>query len=345
MEDIQNKQSSNTLEIFVNFFSFVLLWIVATAIGILFFQIINKYIPDPIVKTSYIFQSFSVSAIHYSIASLIVAFPLYIWMLWFWFKSFENLPEKVESRLSKWLTYGILLIATGTIVGDLIVVIFSFLQGEFGSRFLLKALTIIVIAGLVFWFYFLERKKIQYKKEISALPFLTLLVLSGVLVICSIVLGFFAGGSPAQERMRKFDLERANDLGQISSAVSNFAYDNSRLPKDLSEIKNNPRYNYSGIYIDPETQKEYDYKIIRPGVAGTNNLVDVSEYELCATFSTSNLNEPESSDPYGPYSYPNGGGYVNWAKHDKGYVCKKQIATLGTKSIKEAPSILVPPLK
>lgn len=340
MEEIQNKQSSSMVEIFVNFFSFMLLWIVATAIGILFFQVINKYIPDPIVRTSYVFRSFNIYAIHYSIASLIVAFPLYIWMLWFWFSSFggsaeggKNSSEKIESRLSKWLTYAILLIAAGTIVGDLIVVIFNFLQGELGSRFLLKALSVIVIAGLVFWFYFLERKKIQYKKEISVLPFLTLVVLSSILVILAIVLGFFAGGTPGQERLRKFDLERANNLGQISSAISNFAFENNRLPVDLNEIRNNSRYNYGAIYTDPETQKEYDYKIVKPVTSGVN---DSLEYELCATFSISNLNEPESGYPY---------GYGQWAKHDKGYVCQKQIATLGTKNIKEAPGIPVPPLR
>lgn len=327
------------VEIFVNFFSFMLLWVVATAIGILFFQIINKYIPDPIVRTSYVFRSFSIYAIHYSIASLIVAFPLYIWMLWFWFKSFSPPTgglEKIESRLSKWLTYAILLIAAGTIVGDLIVVIFNFLQGELGSRFLLKALSVIVIASLVFWFYFLERKKIQYKKEISALPFSTLFVLSSILVILAIVLGFFAGGTPGQERLRKFDLERANNLGQISSAISNFAFENNRLPVDLNEIRNNSRYNYGAIYTDPETQKEYDYKIVKPVKSGVN---DSLEYELCATFSISNLNEPESGDIY--YGY----GYGQWAKHDKGYVCQKQIATLGAKSFKEAPGIPVPPLR
>lgn len=323
LNELEKSKTSSMVEIFVSFFSFLLLWIVATAIGILFFQVINKYIPDPIVRTSYIFQRFSISAIHYSIASLIVAFPLYIWMLWFWFKSFSPLAgglEKVESRLSKWLTYIILLVAAGTIAGDLIVVIFNFLQGELGMRFLLKALTVIVITGLVFWFYFLERKKIQYKKEVSATPFLLILVISSILVILAIVLGFFAGGTPGQERLRKFDLERANNLQQISSAISNFAYENNRLPADLNEIKNNPRYYYgTKIYTDPETQKEYDYRIIKFVVAGEN---DSLEYELCATFSISSLNEPESSNIY--YDY-NG----IWAKHDKGYVCQKQVATPG----------------
>ncbi len=332
MEDIQNKQSSSMPEIFINFLSFLLLGIVATATGIIFFQVVNKYFSDVL------FSNFSASAIHYSIASLIVGFPVYLWALRFWFKSFAKAPEKIESRLSKWLTYIILLIAGGTIIGDLIAVIFNFLQGEYGARFLLKALIVLVIAGLVFSFYFLERKKIQYKKEMFSGLFWLVGSAAGFLAILAIVLGFLAGGTPYEARLRKFDLQRANDLQMISSAISNFAFENSRLPKDLIEIRDNPRYNYGASYGDPETNKSYDYKIIRPGVAGTNNFVDVSEYELCATFSTSNLNEPESgsSDLY---------GYGKWAKHDKGYVCQQQVATFGTKNIKEAPSILMPPLK
>lgn len=316
MDEIKNTEIKNSmLEIFVNFFSFLLLWIVATAICILFFQVINKYFSDVL------FGSFSASAIHYSIASLIVGFPVYLWALWFWFKSFTKAPEKVESRLSKWLTYIILLIAGGTIIGDLIAIIYNFLQGEYGARFLLKALTILIIAGLVFSFYFLERKKIQYKKEVSSGLFWLVAGAVGLLAILAIILGFLAGGTPREARLRSFDLQRANDLQQISSAISNFAFDNSRLPKDLSEIKNNPRYNYGAIYTDPETQKEYDYKIVKPATAGIN---DSLEYELCATFRTSNLNEPESGYPY---------GYGQWTKHNKGYVCQKQIATFGKRPL------------
>jgi len=313
MDEVKKQQTNSMPEIFVNFFSFLLLGIVATAAGIIFFQVVNKYFSDVL------FSSFSASAIHYSIASLIVGFPVYLWALWFWFSAFggfasggKSALEKSESKLSKWLTYIILLIAGGTIIGDLIAIIFNFLQGEYGARFLLKALVVLVIAGLVFSFYFLERKKIQYKKEMSSGLFRLVGGAAGLLAILAIVLGFIAGGTPYEARLRNFDLQRANDLQMISSAISNFAFENSRLPKDLSEIRDNPRYNYGASYADPETKKSYDYKIINPGPG-----VDSSaEYELCATFSVSTLNEAQ--DPYS-----------QWARHDKGLTCEKQTVTFG----------------
>lgn len=320
MNEVKNTEIKNSMpEIFVNFLSFILLGIVATAVGVIFFQVVNKYFPDVLSAAyrNYQISGFSASAIHYSIASLIVGFPIYIWALWFWFKSFASAPIKSESKLSKWLTYVILLIASSAIIGDLITVVFNFLQGEYGARFLLKALAILVIAGLVFGFYFLERKRIQYKKEVSPALFLILLAFSVALIILAIVLGFFAGGTPRQARLRNLDLQRISNLQIISSAISNFTYDNNRLPKDLSEIRDNPRYNFGAGYVDPETRKEYDYKIVKSGTADTG---DSLEYELCATFSTSNLNDFQQNTRAYAYS---------WASHDKGYVCEKQIATFG----------------
>lgn len=335
MDEIKTSEIKSSMpEIFINFLSFLLLGIVATAAGVIFFQVINKYFPDVLSATyaNYQISSYRASLIRYSIASLIVGFPIYFWAIWFWFRSFTlpiGGPEKSESKLSKWLTYIVLLIAGGTIIGDLITVIYNFLGGEYGARFLLKAAVILVIAGLIFGFYFLERKKIQYKKEISS-GFWLIGSAAGILAVLAIVLGFLAGGTPGEARLGNLDLQRVNNLQMISSAISNFAFENSRLPRDLSEIRDNPRYNYGAGYIDPETKKDYDYKIINPG-AGTDNS---AEYELCATFSLSTLDEASGERNI----------YSEWSRHDKGYVCQKQVATFGTKNIKEMPAP-VPPLK
>ena len=314
----KNQEVKNSMvEIFVNFLSFLLLGIIATAAGILYFQIINKYFPDILsgIYQNYQFSNFNTSLIHYSIASIIVGFPIYLWALWFWFKSFSSPTgeaEKVESRLSKWFTYIVLLIAGGTVIGDLITVIYNFLQGEFGARFLLKALVILVIAGFVFAFYFLERKKIQYKKEVSQAFFWVLIILASVIVIFAIVLGFIVGGTPFESRLKNLDLQRVNDLTQISQGITQFAYDNSRLPINFSELKDNARYNY---YVsktnDPETNKEYEYRVISQ-----------TDYELCAEFSLSTFEILGSNYPV-PY------GGIKWTQHGQGRICEKQTVTFG----------------
>ena len=64
-----------------------------------------------------------------------------------------------------------LLVSAVTIVGDLVTAVFYFLQGEVTGRFFLKSLTIFVVAGIIFGFYFLERKKIQYRKNVPRKTF------------------------------------------------------------------------------------------------------------------------------------------------------------------------------
>ena len=309
MKEIQNKKISSMAEIFINFLSFILLGIVATAVGIIFFQVINKYFPDILSLTyrGYEFSTFNASAIHYSIASLVVGFPLYVWALWFWFRSFRGSKDLEESRLSKWLTYIVLLIASVTVIGDLITVIYNFLSGEFGARFLLKALVILVISVFIFIFYFLERKKIQYKKDVSPTLFTVLLILASLIAVSAVILGFVAGGTPFEARLRKFDLERTRNLQELSSCVSAFAYDNERLPVSLDELKNNARYNYCSRIADPETKKEYGYSVISK-----------NEFNLCGEFNLSNLDEVQGI-----------GYYDNWQRHDVGQNCQKQTVTFG----------------
>jgi hypothetical protein len=157
-------RKSSTVDVVVNFFSFIVLGIVATALGTLYFQIINMRFPDPLAEIAVDGAWSSTRAIHHAIASLIIAFPLYYAAMRIWFRKFREDEGRAESRLSRWLTYIVLLAAAVTIVGDLIAVLFKLLQGEISARFLLKALTILVIAGIIFGFYFLERKKIQYGK-------------------------------------------------------------------------------------------------------------------------------------------------------------------------------------
>lgn len=299
------EKQHNMVEIFVNLLSFILLGVVATAVGTLYFQIINKYIIDPL---GYFNASSIHSSIHYSIAALIVGFPIYFWAEIFWFRRFWNKPEKTESFVSKWLTYIVLLIATGTIIGDLIAVIFNFLQGELSTRFFLKALTILFIAGVGFWFYLLERKKIQYKKEVSSVNFKIIAGLMILIVAVGIIFGFFAAGSPKQARLQRLDMETINNLSQISYAVNFFASSQNRLPKDFSELKNNPTYSSYFYGITEEKMKNYEYRV-----------VDKTHYELCGAF---NL---ESS---GSANQPYYTGDPNWGSHGSGRVCKTLTTTL-----------------
>jgi len=313
---------SSTVEVVLNFFSFITLCIVASSLGVLYYQVINNYFPDPLI-VRYGGIDAQMGAIHYAIAALIITFPIYAFSVRLWFKRFRDDEEKTESRLTKWLTYLVLLASAVTIVGDLITAVFFFLQGEITPRFFLKALTVLVIAGVIFGFYFLERKKIQYHKDISRSVFQYFGWAVSALVVIAIVLGFMVAGSPSTARKSGFDAQRANDLREIASCITNFGMNQKRLPETLSELSQSGQYAYcSARLTDPETGAPYEYQVISSGIMRGG--VKEGQIELCAMFALDTTKTAATrSEMYG-YSYPND----KWTQHGVGRSCDTETVTL-----------------
>jgi hypothetical protein len=107
-------RKSSTVDVVINFFSFILLGIIATALGTLFFGIIEQSFPDRLSADPYVDVSAAMSGIHYAVAALLIGFPLYVGALFIWFRTFREDEGRTESRLSQWLTYIVLLAASVT---------------------------------------------------------------------------------------------------------------------------------------------------------------------------------------------------------------------------------------
>jgi hypothetical protein len=206
---------ASAVEVMLNLFSFILLGISVFALGNLLFALIEKHFPDALDAAQWYSYYNSpdryTDTIHYGIAALLVAFPLYYAVMRYWVRAFRAAAGKVETRLGKWLTYIVLLIAAITVVGDGIAILYTFLQGEITMRFFLKALVVLALAGGVFWWYVLERKLVQYKKDVPRKTFLTHGIVWSAVVLVSIVLGFFSAGLPLDARTRALDEKRADD--------------------------------------------------------------------------------------------------------------------------------------
>jgi hypothetical protein len=137
-------------EAFLYLLAFVTLYISAVDVGALLFAFIEKHFPDPLERsTSRVFHE----QIVVPLASVIVAFPLYLWLTGLLTRRVQRDPELRGSKIRKWLTYLTLFVAAGTIIGDLITLLTRLLEGELTPRFLLKVLTVLVIAGMVFVYY------------------------------------------------------------------------------------------------------------------------------------------------------------------------------------------------
>jgi hypothetical protein len=309
-------KKSSAGETAINLLSFILLAIVAVATGTIFYQVINKFFPDALtVHASSYANYFSTSSIHYATAVLVVAFPVYYLVMYYWFKGFRKNLDKIETGLSKFLTYLVLLITAVTILGDLIAAVYTFLQGEVSVRFFLKTLVIIIIAGLIFGFYYLERKKVQYKKDIKRDFFKVFGLTATAFVVSGIVFGFFATGSPALERQRGFDNQRENDLGAIASCIERYANEYKRLPSTIDELEKGSGYIYCDVKKDPVSGEDYEYNLVETSKQTTLSLE--KQFELCAVFNLDSAESIDSSRRY--YS----GNDAKWKKHSAGRSCAK----------------------
>lgn len=129
---------------------FFALLLVTTHLGALVFGLIDRFVPDPIAGADAVFGD---GQIRWSIAVLLVAWPVWAVMSLNLARDAERDPGQRRSAVGRWLTWGALFIAATTLVGDGIALVAGFLGGDFTPRFLLKAMTVALIAGAIFFAY------------------------------------------------------------------------------------------------------------------------------------------------------------------------------------------------
>jgi hypothetical protein len=99
-----------------------------------------------------------------------------------------------------------------------------------------------------------------------------LAVVLTVVVAAAVVTGIVIIGSPMDERTRRLDTRRVQDLQQISQAVQVYHGRHQRTPASLDELSKEPGF---AIVVprDPTTGQPYRYVS-----------VDADSYELCGIF-------------------------------------------------------------
>jgi Domain of unknown function (DUF5671) len=137
-------------EAFMYVLMFTTLFVSAYNLGDLLFGIIDRRFPDP---ASPRLEQFTLQSIRWALSSLIVAFPIFLWMAWLIARLVRADPTKRASRIRRRLTYITLFVAACVLIGDVITVVYSFLGGELTTRFVLKVITVGGIAGTAFGYY------------------------------------------------------------------------------------------------------------------------------------------------------------------------------------------------
>lgn len=292
------QSKTGVLNFFFNLGAIVALGFVLGNLISLLFTIIDRAYP---VINNYAYYGYNGSSISFPVASLIVVFPLYILFMWLLERSYKTEPEKRNNWFKRFLNYVTLFVAGLSFVGDLIMVIYYFIDGqELTSGFIMKALSILVIALAVFFYYvsdLLGRLDSKSRKIWT--------IVSAIIIILAIIWGFSVLGSPRTQRLYKYDQQKVSDLANISNQVTNYYSAKGAVPVSFAEMS--ALNYYLPQTVDQQTQKPYEYQ-------KTGNLT----YKLCAEFNKA------SDDKYKPYSsdsYPN--NMSSWS-HPVGRYCFDQ---------------------
>jgi cation transport ATPase len=278
--------------VFYYLLSLISLGAMALGLGIIVFEVLDKVFVD--VSSSY----FSMQALKTAFSTLIISTPIYYICSHLLSKSIRKNELSLESSLRKWLIYLILLVTSVIMLVWLVSILNSFLNGEMTIKFILKALTALIISAMIFSYYLynIKQKVVKKKDKIKSIFF----VASLLLVIFTLGLAIVHMESPQTTRDKKVDEDILRNFDNINMNVNMYYNSNKELPESLEELKSNSNLN---VYPDSAVSLDnIEYK----------KLSEI-KYELCTDFKTSNLDDKNINLRYGSNRL-----------HNSGYQCLEQ---------------------
>lgn len=144
------RASLSARDAFVYLVLFATLYYTVFHLGSLLFDLINVAFPDAASGRGY--EVFGAS-MRWSVASLLIAFPIFAFVARQVARDVERNPVKRLSPVRRWLTYLTLYLAAIALICDFTTLVYNLLGGEISIRFALKVLVVAVIAGSVFGYY------------------------------------------------------------------------------------------------------------------------------------------------------------------------------------------------
>ena len=295
--DTQTKTTAK--DFFINLGAIVALYTTVVNLINLLFSVINSAYPQ--ITNGY--NYYGTQSISWPVATVIIFFPTFLLLMWLLSKDYAVNPEKQNSGIHKWLTYITLFISGLTIAGDLITVLYYFIDGqELTTRFLLKVLVLLIIVSGIFSYYLYDVLGKLTPKKRNIYRLVSIVIIAG-----SITWGFSVLGSPRTQQLIKYDEEKVSDLMNINNFITNFYQIQHVLPNSLGESLTVLNSNYSTIPTDPQTHQSYEYNKIRN-----------TTYNLCAEFNKASDNKTKQTPPMYPYD-----GINTWT-HPAGHFCFTQ---------------------
>ena len=188
----------------------------------LVFGMINLIYPD--AADAYYEIEGSSDSVRLGIAMVVVFFPAFITLTRITHVVKRQEKESEYTMLTRWLLYISLLVAGLTLLGTLVTVLYTFLNGDLTSRFFMKAGAVLCVVGLSFHYYLLEVKGYWIKHESRSFMFA---VGISLVVLMTLAFGLRHIDTPATVRDMKIDEQQVNDLRQLQYQIQNSLIENS----------------------------------------------------------------------------------------------------------------------
>lgn len=144
-------------EVFTYLVFFAALCVTAFNLGGMAFVFVELAFPDPAVD--YGSWSSARTVLRWHISSLVVAFPLFLFLFRSIGKAIDRDPTRLSSRPRKWITYLALLAAGSILSGDVVALVYNLLGGELTVRFVLKVAIVATLAGGIFAYFLSEMRR------------------------------------------------------------------------------------------------------------------------------------------------------------------------------------------
>jgi len=157
------RASLSARETFLYLVLFTSLYISVWSFGHILFELIDRTFPDPAQRPYS--RAYSIDSIRWSVSSLIIAFPVFLWTGSYVGKRLAANPALRLSPARRWCTYLTLFIAVAVLIGDATTVVDNMLGGELTVRFVLKAIVVAGIAASALVYYLRDLRREEKDPE------------------------------------------------------------------------------------------------------------------------------------------------------------------------------------
>lgn len=285
---------SSPWDVFIHLLAVIALYVSVYAAISLLFQFTNLALPDPLDRGTNVRDY-----IRYGVSMVVVFFPAY-WWAW---RSIETDLASNPGKRRMWIRtcpiYLTLFLAGLLALGDLVCLLYYLMSGDLTSRFALKVVAVLMVAGGVLIFY-----RNTLRREPGPMPpaMRTFAYASAAFAGALVIAGFIIAGPPMRAHLARIDAQRLQDLDSVQQKILTYWQAKGELPTSLDQLKDDV-VGYSPER-DPNSGESYGYR-----KTGTTS------FELCANFALQDSNAARSLP-----TWRQTGSSTSW-NHDAGSYC------------------------